>query len=272
MLASLLLIGCMEYTVDATKEQNLGADTAEDELLGDGLSDTGSAEDTGEPEEPTIESAVATEKMYANTSGTLYQVDPETGAMTFIGDFKEDGQPVDHFEDIAIDLSGHMYGGTGEYMYLINPNTAEVRAICPLEIDTTALTFTSEGELIIGVDSALYKFNVIDCSMSVLVSNSYYETSGDIVGLPDGFLYWSVRGSMSDKLIKVNPRTGSEEWVGDIGEERLYGMGYANDKLYGFSGSGVIVEIDPQSGWSTFMKEVNNLSWWGATTNPVRWE
>ena len=271
MLTGLLLIGCMEYTVDATKEPNLGVDTADDELFGDGASDTG-LEGIDSPDESTIEESVATEKMYANTSGSLYQVDPETSAMTLIGDFTEDGRPVDHFEDIAIDLSGHMYGGTGEYMYLINPNTAEVRAICPLDIDTTALTFTSEGELIIGVDTALYRFDVVDCSISVLIPNSYFETSGDIVGLPDGYLYWSVRGSGSDKLIKVNPRTGYEEWVGDIGEDRLYGMGYANDKLYGFSGEGVIVEIDPSTGSSSFMKEVNGLSWWGATTNPVRWE
>ena len=272
MLAGLLLIGCMEYTVDATKDANLGADTADEDLFGDGQTDTTIDEDTGGNEEPTIEESVATEKMYANTSGSLYQVDPETGSMIFIGDFQEDGQPVDRFEDIAIDLSGHMYGGTGEYMYLINPNTAEVRAICPLEIDTTALTFTSDGELIIGVDRALYTFDVVDCSLSILISNSEYETSGDIVGLPDGYLYWSVRGDGSDQLIKVNPRTGYEVQVGSIGEARLYGMGYANEKLYGFSGTGVIVEIDPHTGWSSFMKEVNELSWWGATTNPVLWE
>ena len=201
--------------------------------------------------------------MYANTSGSLYEVDPENGSMTYVGDFQENGVPVDHFEDIAIDLSGHMYGGTGEYMYLINPNTAEVRAICPFEIDTTALAFTSDGELIIGVDTALYTFDVVTCAIDVLLANSYYETSGDIVGLPDGYLYWSVRGGDSDKLIKVNPNNGAEEWVGDIGENRLYGMGYSNDKLYGFSGSGVIVEIDPQTGWSTFMKQANNLSWCG---------
>ena len=103
--------------MDATKDPNLGADSIEDDVLGEGQTDTAVEEDTGEFEEPTIEESVATEKMYANTSGSLYQVDPETGAMTFIGDFQEDGQPVDRFEDIAIDLSGHMYGGTGEYMY-----------------------------------------------------------------------------------------------------------------------------------------------------------
>ena len=57
-------------------------------------------------------------------------------------------------------------------------------------------------------------------------------------------IYWSVRGDNSDsRLIKVNPRTGYEVQVGSIGEARLYTMGYANKKLYGFSGTGVIVEL-----------------------------
>ena len=273
MFISLWLIGCMEYTVDATKESDLGADTANGDLLGDGDSlETPSEEENNDPSEDSIEESVARGKVYANTSGSLYEVDPENGDMTLIGEFRENGVPVDHFEDIAIDLSGHMYGGTGEYMYLINPNNAEVRSICPLDIDTTALTFTSEGTLIIGMETALYTFDVVTCEVDVLIANSYYETSGDIVGLPDGYLYWTVRGGGSDRLVKVNPQTGSEQWIGDIGEERLFGIGYANDKLFGFSGSGLMVEIDPTSGSSFVLKEANDLSWWGATTNPVLWE
>ena len=64
--------------------------------------------------------------------------------------------PVDHFEDIAIDFSGHMYGGTGEYLYLINPSTAEVQPICELPIRTTALTFTDDGRLVVGSEKTIY--------------------------------------------------------------------------------------------------------------------
>ena len=242
MLAGLLLIGCMEYTVDATKDANLGADTADEDLFGDGQTDTTIDEDTGGNEEPTIEESVATEKMYANTSA-LYQVDPEQ-------------------HDIHRRLPRRWSTCRPFYIAIVWTHVVErvsictiqillIRAICPLEIDTTALTFTSDGELIIGVDRALYTFDVVDCSLSILISNSEYETSGDIVGLPDGYLYWSVRGDGSDQLIKVNPRTGYEVQVGSIGEATIRD-GYANEKP-GFSGTGVI-EIDPHTGWVLSVK------------------
>ena len=75
-----------------------------------------------------------------------------------------------------------MYGGTGEWLFLINPATAEVRPVCPLELRTTALAFTSEGELIIGSEYSLYVMNIETCTVDTLIANSYYETSGDICG------------------------------------------------------------------------------------------
>ena len=277
MLLSMFFLACLDYNLDAKVKTALPADTGilddSSDITVDTATDTGVV-DTGY-EEPVVEEVdpeIAQAKIYANTSGELYEVNPDSGELLYIGAFMENGEPVDHFEDIAIDLSGHMYGGTGEYLYLINPTTAQVRSICPLDIATTALTFTSRGELILGVDSTLYKLNVQTCALQVLIANSFYETSGDIVGLPDGYLYWSVRGGNADHLIKVDPNTGIEEWVGNIGESRLYGMGYANDILFGFSGSGRIVRIDPNTGSSSFFKQLDTVSWWGATTNPVLWD
>ena len=268
------LFACMDYTIEEQKDFNNEVDTASiDSELDDSTGTTEDTASTEDTEDSIIEDPeIADAKMYANSSGELYEIDPDTGYFTFIGEFRYNGEPVDHFEDIAIDLTGHMYGGTGEWLYLINPSTAEVRPICPLEIDTTALTFTSEGELIIGVDSSLYKMDIENCSLETLVAYSFYETSGDIVGLPDGYLYWSVRGGDEDRLVRVNPRTGHETLVGYIGENRLYGMGYSNNELFGFSGSGNIVAINPETGNSSFLKEYSSISWWGATTNPVVWE
>ena len=94
------------------------------------------------------------------------------------------------------------------------------------------------------------------------------------MGLPDGYLYWSVRGGwdQDDQLVRVNPSTGEETWVGHLGESRLYGMGYANDELFGFSGSGTIVGVNPETGYSQKVEQYEEFSWWGATTNLVVWE
>lgn len=271
-----MLFACIDYNIEPEKEPNFGEDTAglenevDDTLL---LDDTG-AEEEDTPEEDIVEEMVANAKIYANTSDELYEIDPENGQASFIGGFQYIGESVDHFEDIAIDLTGHMYGGTGEFLYLINPSTAEVRPVCSLELRTTALAFTSDGELIIGSEYSLYKMNIETCEYDILIANSYYETSGDIVGLPDGYLYWTVRGGwdQDDQLVRVDPRTGEETWVGYLGESRLYGVGYANDELFGFSGSGDVVGIDPHTGVTHALKQYEDFSWWGATTNPVVWE
>ena len=117
-----VLLACIDYSFESEKDLGLGVDTAEFENGIDGnseLDDTAIEEDTAE--EAIDEEMVADAKIYANSSGTLYEINPETGTAILIGEFQEEGTPVNRFEDIAIDLSGHMYGGTGEFLYLINP-------------------------------------------------------------------------------------------------------------------------------------------------------
>ena len=148
----LWLIGCLDYTIEEAKTPNLEADTAAEAFF----------DDVGNTEEEDTDSLLASAKIYANTSGALYEVDPDTGSVLLIGAFTDEDGPVDHFEDIAIDLSGHMFGGTGEFLYLINPSTAEVRKVCPLDLDTTALTFTSDGSLIVGTENTLKIVDIED--------------------------------------------------------------------------------------------------------------
>jgi hypothetical protein len=248
----LFVIGCMDYTIE-DKSSTLPNQDMEDEVLVEDMT-------------------IAKAKIYANTSGDLYEIVPDDGYVNWIGSFFDDNGLVDHFEDIAIDLQGHMYGGTGDYLYLINPMTGEVEEQCPLEIDTTALTFTSDGSLIIGTENNLYILHLEDCSIDNLVSNSTHYTSGDIVGLPDGYLYWSVYGEESDLLVRVDPISGIEQSIGPIGTNRLYGMGFANEQLYGFASDGSIFRIDSLEAQSILASQHESLSWWGATTNPVLWD
>lgn len=264
MLLLIQFLACHEYTIE-----NKDPATPEPAIL-----DSGFVEEPEEQPEVsvTIPVPTASATIYANTSGELYEVDPQNGTIELIGAFQDESGPVDHFEDIAIDLSGHMYGGTGTYLYLINPENAQVFPICELEMRTTALTFTDTGDLIIGSENTLQILDIEDCSLQSLIPHSFYETSGDIVGLPDGYLYWTVYGEFSDVLVKVDPLTGQEQEIGPVNGERLYGVGYANEQLYGFAANGDIIRISPVEGQSVITARNDSLSWWGATTNPVVWE
>lgn len=268
MLALMLLLACVDYEINERPEDPSDAlDSAEPVDTGDSSEPT----DTGDTDEPLDTGVIALAAVYANTSDTLYEVEPSTGELTEVGQFHQGTAVVEYFIDIAIDLAGQMYGGTFDALYRIDPDTAEVTKLCDTDFDMTALTFTSRGELIAGGDSTISRIDLGSCVATPIVSNSPYDTSGDIVGLPDGFLYWTVWGDGDgDELVRVDPDNGSAAWMGTIGYEKLFGVGYHLGQLYGFSSTGSIVEISPSSAGGQLVCQTRE-GWWGATTNPVVW-
>lgn len=217
----------------------------------------------------------ATAPLYAQTSGELFEVDPATGEITRLGAFlTEDGTEVFGMVDIAIDLEGRLFGGTFDDLYQIDPETGKVVQTCSWVGEPPfALAFTSEGDLVAGAGSEIRIIDIDTCQARTLVDSRDYETSGDLVGLPDGYLYWSVRGGQDqpDELVRVDPRNGNQQSIGIIGFEKLFGMAYYDDRLYGFADDGSMVRIEPDTANSFLLGKVNDKRWYGATTNPVLW-
>ncbi len=253
MMLGILLFGCIDYSFNEPVdplEDPIGADTAEEWM------------------DPT---PVAEAPVYANSSESLYEVDPTTGLSHFVANFWSENGGLRNFVDIAIDLDGRMFGGTYDALYRIDPTTGFCTLVCKPPVEMTALTFTSEGVLVAGGADRISTLDVETCESKTLLSNSYWETSGDLVGLPDGFLYWTVVGESGDELVKLDPNSGMTQWIGETGHEGLYGLGYDDGELFGFSSSGNILTINPQQAFSSLQSKTQNVSWWGATTNPVIW-
>ena len=268
MLFLLVLVACVDYEFTAPPNDPV-APLDTDQPVDTG--DTQDPVDTGDTGVPMDTGTIALAAVYANTSDTLYEVNPSTGERTEIGQFHQGSQTVEYFVDIAIDLAGQMYGGTFDALYRIDPDTAEVTKLCDTDFDMTALTFTSMGTLIAGGENAINRIDLGTCREEPIVSGSPYDTSGDLVGLPDGYLYWTVWGDGGgDELVRVDPDNGSAAWLGVIGYEKLFGVGYHAGQLYGFGSDGSIVEIDPSNANSDLVCNTS-LGWWGATTNPVVW-
>jgi len=229
-------------------------------------SDTGIDEDPDEDPPPDIE--VPTEPVYLHTGTTLYSWDPDTALLSLIGDFyTADGAPHGLITDIAIDSDGNFYGVTYERLFGINGHTGEIWALTDLSLALYGLTCTSDGRLVGGGDG-LFIVDPIDGSMETLVAPGTYETSGDLVGLPDGLLYWAVREG--DDLVVVDPNTGASTRRGIIGVTGVYGLGYAGDALYGFTDEGQVLQIDASTG-DVLDSDSLPGQWYGATTNPVVW-
>lgn len=233
---------------------------------------------------------VAALPVYAHTRDTLYTVDPVSGAAARIGQFLDGAELLDDMVDLAIDVSGRMYGGTqgdshgvGRAIWRIDPTTGAATHICDTMVKMYALTFLSDGRLVAGDGGRLQTLDLTQsCRVATIAESEDWETSGDVVALPDGLIYWTVRGSAldldEDLLVVVDPATGRARLNGAINDGRnpfdsLYGLGYDEDEdaLYGFSSDGDIVRIDPFDGFATLLSSNPTTPWWGATTNPVLW-
>jgi hypothetical protein len=225
---------------------------------GDPPTGGGTVTDT-EPEDP----LVATEPVYINTAGTLYSYDPASNTATRLGNF----DCTSEMTDIAVDLDGYMYGVAWNVLYEIDPTNGRCTRAATLSGDYNGLTFVSDGRLV-GSGTTIDVLDPGTGRATALVSRGQFTTSGDIIGLPDGMLYWTVEGA--DDLVQVDPNSGSTTRVGRINVSGIWGLGYANEELYGFTSGGARVIIDETSASATDNDRLSG-SWYGATTNPVLW-
>jgi outer membrane protein assembly factor BamB len=241
--------------------------------------DAGFAPDAAEP-------PPADEPIYIHSGTTLFSYDPDRNTAEVIGDFRTARGPLDlDMVDIAIDTRGRMFGGSrqpgnetqGNRVYRIDPATAMVEFRFEFDDTLHGMTFLPDGRLVIAGE----RVSVVDPETGRVLLDypaaNDYQTSGDIVGLPDGKLYWTVRGPRDpggafgpDDVVRIDPTTGTIRKVGSARESRIYGLGYAEGSLYGFSSSGKVVVLDPDTG-AVRREAVLMGRWFGATTNPVLW-
>lgn len=289
MMVLIFLVGCQEYSIQPPPG-NLDLPALPPDVP---------VEVTPDPP-PLEEPALAEYPVYANTRDALYQVDPATGERTLIGHFHfADGDALmdelegnDGMTDIAIDSDGRLFGGTYGSLWRIDAETAEVEFVCDMRSDRQrqmyAMAFTPNDELIAsGDDGTISRIETNNCETTVVLQSSIYETAGDLVGLPDGYIYWTVEeGDDYDAngLVRVDPNSWYVQYLGTIPVARLYGLSYSDGQLYGFSGSlsgqSKIIAIEPPGAppadgmvttW-TIDDDGEIGGWWGATTNPVLWE
>jgi hypothetical protein len=215
----------------------------------------------------------ATEAIYGQSQSTLYSYDGATGASSAIANFRlSTGGSVSVF-DIAIAPSGLMYAVDGSALYYVDASTGIMTKIPTTGLSNfgniNGLTALSDGRLVIsGNGIAIY--NIATRVLTTLLAPGGYESSGDIIALPDGYLYLSALSSGSDLLIQIDPDTGATRNIGSMGHGGVYGLGYANGTLYGFDSSGLTFSINQTNAHTTNLANTG-VSWYGATTNPVLW-
>lgn len=282
LLPLVLLAACTDFSLGDAKPGPATDDVDTDVALP--LPNDSDVPDTDSdiPEPADTDPFVATFAMYAHTNIDLFSVEPATSTVTRIGRFLTPNRTTVAMADIAIDLQGRLYAGSydtntsgAHTVYSVNPTTAAVQRVCDVNLSLTGMTFLSDGRLVVAADHALTVVDLANgCAASELYRDNNLTTSGDVVGLPDGKLYWTVTGSGNDVLMVVDPVTHLARTVGTTGQSQLYGLGYdeVSGVLYGFSAyAQKVVTIDPRDAVTRAVPGPTARPWWGATTNPVVW-
>jgi hypothetical protein len=74
--------------------------------------------------------------------------------------------------------------------------------------------------------------------------------------------------SGNNLLLRVDTATGQATVVGPIGHGDVWGLAYVNAKVIGFTTSGKILQIDPQTGAGTLLAS-RSVAFWGAGMSPL---
>lgn len=261
LLALAFLAGCTQYDLNPTQDPATGPD------------DTAIAQDTAPPED-TAPPGGATEFLYAQTGTTLYAVDPSTYALTEIGRFSlRDGSDPPSITDLAVDGEGRMFAVSTWQTFEVDPQTVRLTPLARHDGDfTVALSFLADGTLIAGGDSTMWRVDTTTGALSWPTDVPAWAFSGDMVSLPDGYLYCAMgepSQQTGDSSLVVLDGTDVMS-TRPTGVGALFGVGWAQDKLFGFSHEGDIYTIDPHTGRATRVASPG-LPFGGAATNPWRW-
>jgi len=206
----------------------------------------------------------------------LYKLDPDTKAVTVVGDFNGCSQVT----DIALDSASNLYASSFDGLYKIDTATAACTPIASGSYPNS-LSFVPKGtldaaaEALVGYNGGAYvRIDPKTGAVSTVGSlGGSYVSSGDIVSVIGGATYLTVKDNGAcqsiDCLVEVDPKTGKmlKNW-GSVGHVDVFGLAFWGGKVYGFDNAGQLFEVAFGAGLTTTPIAVpgapSGLSFWGA--------
>jgi hypothetical protein len=228
-----------------------------------------------QPPEPIAE-------VYGHSADTLYRLDPDTKAVTVVGNFKGCSSVI----DIALDANSKLFGTTFTGLWVIDKSTATCTQIGSGSFPNS-LSFVPKGtvdanaEALVGYEDDVYvRMDTTNGNKTKIGAiGGGFRSSGDIVSVKNGPTYLTVKGpGCNDCLLEVDPKTGAlkKNW-GSIQHVDVFGLAFWAGTIYGFDNGGELFEVHTTGGTlSTSSIPIpgapRNLSFWGAgstTSAPV---
>jgi len=211
--------------------------------------------------------------VFVHTSDALYTLNDSTFDLVHVGDFGAD----ESITDLAITPDGRLFGISAESLYQVDPTTAAATFVAAVPgVLNVGLTFLPNGQLL-ATDKQGGVREISPDSGAVTEIGKFgsgYGTAGDLVAVADGTMYaigeyQDESPGDSDLLLTVDTGNGVADFVGSIGYGDVFGTAYANGRIYAFTSTGQIIEIDPTTGSGQLVKSYPDISFWGAAVTPL---
>jgi hypothetical protein len=241
-----------------------------------GGDDVDASAEAGAPLPPS-DAAPARALVYANSPNTLYRIDPVTLAVTVVAPFSGPCA-TEPMTDIAIDKTGVMIGVTFNNVFRIDADTASCEFLAPLPRMFNGLSFVPsptnpDVDILIGttVQGEIWQLDpVTGTTIKYARYGNGVSSAGDLVAVRGAGTYAAVRfmSDVTDYLATVDVLTGNITVIGDTNFIDVYGMGYWNNQVYGFTSSSEFILINLTTGRGT-LREQSTVQWYGAGVTTI---
>lgn len=189
-------------------------------------------------------------EVFGHSANTLYRLDPQTKAVTVVGNFSG---CVDDVIDIALDKDSNLFGTTRAGLARIDRANARCTIVASGAYPNS-LSFVPAGtldpvnEVLVGYQGSTYVR--IDTQTgnirTVGALGGGFQSSGDIVSVIGGKTFLTVNGNgCGDCLVEVNPSTGAlvKNW-GTVDHAAVYGLAFWGGTVFGFNSQGRLFSVD----------------------------
>lgn len=206
----------------------------------------------------------------------LYLVDPFAATYTRVDDVPDGSFDFDTTSD------GTLYSMTEDDLFRYDEandrwdNIANLSGVATnangLAIDSGNVAYVTAENFVYEVDLVTGAIREVG-SMGTDAGVQFYS-SGDCVVDKNDVLYVSSRyGDITDErdcLVRVDTVTGQGTFLGILSHDRVYALTAAWGFMFGLTSSGELINIDPTTGTSTLVANLDNLRFFGAASTPGR--
>jgi hypothetical protein len=205
--------------------------------------------------------------VYAHSDTVLYVVDVQSKALNTVGPFNAPG--ADPITDLAVAPDNTIYVISETAIYTASATDGHVTKLGSLAAcgsKGVALTTTPDGKLwtgdFMGTVCPIDTTQMPPTLGAPISMNAGMALTGDFVAVSDGTVFGTAykktdssgQGTQLDNtLVKLDVATGTVTPIGATGYPKLFGVAFADGKVFGFThdGTGHVITIDPTTGAGT---------------------